>query len=66
MQEMINRINFLYHKSKNEGLSEAEKEEQQLLRRKYVDNIKGNLVANLESMVIEKPDGTREKVQKKK
>ncbi|CDM68480.1 hypothetical protein CM240_1321 [Clostridium bornimense] len=42
MDKMIERINFLYKKSKEEGLNEEEKLEQQKLRRKYIDIVKGN------------------------
>ena len=42
MKKMIERINFLYHKSKNEGLTKEEKEEQEKLRREYVEIVKGN------------------------
>ncbi len=66
MDEKIKRINELYHKSKNEGLTDAEKEEQQALRRDYINSVKANLGAQLENMTIERPDGTIEKVQKKK
>ena len=62
----IQRINELYHKSKAEGLTEEEKNEQQKLRRAYIDAIKGNLKANLDNIVIERPDGTKEKLKKKK
>ncbi|MBO4214459.1 MAG: DUF896 domain-containing protein [Lachnospiraceae bacterium] len=62
----IQRINELYHKSKAEGLTEEEKLEQQTLRKAYIDAIKGNLKANLDNIVIERPDGTREKLKKKK
>ena len=34
--EKIARINELYHKSKAEGLTEAERKEQALLRQEYV------------------------------
>ena len=63
--EDIKRINELYHKSKTEGLTDEEKEEQQRLRKAYVDAIKGNLKANLDNIVIERPDGTKEKLKKK-
>ena len=33
-QEMIDRINELYHKSQDQGLTEDEKREQQELRKK--------------------------------
>lgn len=42
IDELIIRINYLYKKSKEEGLSDEEKKEQELLRRKYIDNVKGN------------------------
>ncbi len=42
MEKMIDRINFLYHKSKNEGLTKEEKEEQEKLRKEYVEIVKGN------------------------
>ena len=39
-QEKIQRINELYRKSQAEGLSEAEKKEQDLLRKEYIANVK--------------------------
>ena len=38
-QEKIQRINELYRKSQAEGLSEAEKKEQDLLRKEYIGAI---------------------------
>ncbi len=64
MEQTIKRINELYHKSQAEGLTEEEKEEQQSLRRRYIDSVKGNLKGQLESMSIQRPDGTIEKVKK--
>lgn len=66
MDETIKRINKLYHKSQAEGLTEEEKEEQKALRQKYIDSIKGNLRGQLESLSIQRPDGTIEKVKKVK
>lgn len=65
-QEKIDRINFLARKSKGEGLTEAEKEEQQQLRREYVDAYKASLRAQLENTVVVRPDGSREKLSDKK
>ncbi len=62
--EDIKRINELYHKSKAEGLNDEEKEEQQRLRKAYVDAMKGNLKANLDNIVIQRLDGTKEKLKK--
>ncbi|MCT8977636.1 DUF896 domain-containing protein [Clostridium sp. CX1] len=50
IDELIERINFLYKKSKNEGLTEEEKDEQQKLRRRYIDNVKRNFRAQLEGI----------------
>ncbi len=66
MEETIKRINELYHKSQGEGLTEEEKVEQQQLRRKYVESVRANLRGQLDNMSIQRPDGTIEKVRKKK
>ena len=65
MEERIVRINELYHKSQGEGLTDSEKEEQARLRKEYVENIRANLRGNLESITIQYPDGSQEKVRKK-
>ncbi len=65
MDERINRINELYHKSKAEGLTEAEKEEQQKLRKEYVANVRANLRGQLDSITIQKEDGSLEKLGEK-
>lgn len=56
--ERINRINELYHKAKNEGLTEAEKEEQKKLRAEYVADFKRNLRAQLNNISVVEEDGT--------
>lgn len=66
MEELTARINELYHKSQEVGLTEEECEEQTRLRRMYIDNVKGNLTGQLEHMSIKYPDGTIKKVTKKK
>ena len=57
-QEQIDRINALYRKSKAEGLTEEEKKEQALLRKQYVADVKRNLVAQLNNIDMQNPDGT--------
>lgn len=66
MNETIARINELYHKSKEVGLTDEEREEQAKLRRIYIDSVKGNLTGQLEHMSVKYPDGTIRKVTKKK
>ena len=51
--EQIKRINVLYHKSKNEGLTDEEKAEQQTLRRQFIDDFKRNLRGNLDNISIQ-------------
>lgn len=65
-QEQINRINELARKSKTpEGLTEAEKLEQQKLRRLYIDSFKESLVGQLENTYIVDEKGNKRKVEKK-
>ena len=65
MEERIARINFLYHKSQKEGLSDVEKMEQQVLRQEYVQSIRSSLKAQLDQIDIEKEDGTIENLGEK-
>ena len=54
IDDVIKRINELYKKSKEEGLNDNEKEEQQKLRRIYIDNVKRNFRAQLETVELKK------------
>ena len=64
--EKIARINELYHKSKGEGLTEAEKEEQQALRQEYIESVRNNMRQTLENVKIQRPDGTIDPLEKVK
>ena len=64
-QEQINRINELARKSKSEGLTEAEKEEQAVLRRVYIDAVKASLTANLDNTYVMDRKGNKRKLGKK-
>ncbi len=57
-QEMIDRINELYHKSQDQGLTEDEKREQQELRKKYIEAIRVNMRSNLNNISIQEKDGS--------
>ena len=59
----LDRINELYRKSKAEGLTDAEKEEQKKLREAYVLAVHNNLRGQLDNMKIQNPDGTIENVR---
>ncbi len=58
MEEKVARINELYHKSKNEGLTEEEKNEQAALRKEYIQSFRNNIRATLENVSILEPDGS--------
>lgn len=57
-EQKIKRINELYRKSKEEGLSDDEKQEQKLLRAEYLEAIRGNLKSQLNRIDIQEKDGT--------
>ena len=63
--EKISRINALARKSKAEGLTEAEKAEQQALRQEYLADVKANFRSQLNHIEIQEPDGTVHKLTKK-
>lgn len=65
MDEKINRINELYHKSLSVGLNEDEKAEQARLRSEYVANVRANLRGQLNSITICKEDGSLENLGEK-
>ena len=58
MQETIDRINELYHKSQKEGLTEEEKVEQKELRQQYILSIRRSLRGQLNNIDIKEEDGS--------
>ena len=65
-KEKIYRINFLAKKKKEEGLTNEELKEQKALYEEYLEGYRRNLRSTLGNTVIERPDGTRESLSKKK
>lgn len=65
MDERIKRINALYHKSQEEGLTEEEKAEQARLRTEYVASVRANLRGQLDNITIINQDGTKENLGEK-
>lgn len=64
-KEKIERINYLVKKSRDEGLTPLEKEEQRELREEYIMHFRRNLEATLDNTFIKRPDGTKEKLTRK-
>lgn len=63
--EKIARINELYKKSKAEGLTESEKKEQDLLRKEFIANVRGNIRNQLNNIDMVNEDGSVEKLGEK-
>lgn len=54
--EVLKRINELYKKSQEEGLTEEEKKEQAELRKYYIDVFKNNVRNQLKNIKIVTPE----------
>lgn len=54
IEDIIKKINELYHKSQNEGLTKDEKELQKKLREKYISNVKKNFKGQLEGIELKR------------
>ncbi len=62
-EKTIARINELYHKSKAEGLTTAEKEEQARLRQEYLAAIRANIRSQLDNIDIVDENGKVESLE---
>lgn len=60
----IDRINFLYKKSKSEGLTQAELVEQATLRQEYRDSFTRDLSSQLDNISFVEPDGSITDIKK--
>lgn len=66
MLTLLPRLNELAAKAKSpEGLTAAEKEEREVLRKKYLQAFRANFTTQLENTYIQTPDGKKHKLQKK-
>ena len=64
--ELIERINVLARKSRNEGLTPEEKEEQAKLRAQYIAGFRQGMANTLENVYIVDENGNKKKVERKK
>lgn len=64
--EKVARINALAKKAKTEGLTEAEKSEQQELRAAYIADFRASLKTQLDHTLVLRPDGTTHRLRQKR
>ena len=64
-QKTIERINELSKLAKERELTAEEQAERAALRQEYIAAFRGNLEAQLNTITIQYPDGTKKKLQKK-
>ncbi|MBE6554829.1 MAG: DUF896 domain-containing protein [Ruminococcaceae bacterium] len=65
-KDKIARINELAHLAKERDLTDDEKNERAALRAEYIKEIRASFGSMLDNTVIERPDGSRERLQKNK
>lgn len=65
-QTKIDRINALARKAKSEGLTPEEITERDQLRAEYIQEFRNSMRSQLESTVIQYPDGTKVPVKSRK
>ncbi len=64
-QKKIDRINQLAKLAKERELTAEEQAERATLREEYIAAFRGNLEAQLKSITIQYPDGSKKKLEKK-
>lgn len=57
-ESRIGRINELARKAKTEGLTDAEREEQAILRKEFIADFRRNLRSQLDNIDIQEADGS--------
>lgn len=65
-KKKLERIGELSRKSRSEGLTPQEAKEQLSLRNEYLAEMRGNFQNVLENTYLQRPDGSKEKLKKKK
>ena len=64
-QKHIDRLNHLAKTAKTRALTPEEHQEREQLRRAYIDAVKANLTAHLDSTYVVDAQGNKRKLQKK-
>ena len=64
-EELIKRINELAKKSREEGLTDEERKEQQELRQKYIESFRQGVKNTLDGVYVVDECGNEKKLQRK-
>ncbi|MBQ3418391.1 MAG: DUF896 domain-containing protein [Ruminococcus sp.] len=56
--ELLEEINYLAKKKKEQGLTEEEQQRQQELRKEYLKGFRAKFKTQLDNVEVEYPDGT--------
>lgn len=64
-KEQIDRINELAKKSRETGLTDAEKEEQLTLRQQYIQEYRDSLISQLDNTYIVDEKGNKRRLERK-
>jgi uncharacterized protein YnzC (UPF0291/DUF896 family) len=64
-EERIKKLNEFTAKAREGKLTEEEAKEREVLRKEYLEIIKGNLRKTLDNTYIQELDGSRRKLKKK-
>lgn len=65
-QSKLDRINVLYKKQKEQGLTEEENQEQGILRKEYIELFRKNFLGTLDSVKIQDEKGNIRPLRKNK
>ncbi|MBQ5321472.1 MAG: DUF896 domain-containing protein [Oscillospiraceae bacterium] len=64
-EERIKKLNEFTAKAREGTLTEEEAKEREVLRKEYLEIIKGNLIMTLDNTYVKELDGTKRKLKKK-
>ena len=64
IDEVIKRVNELYHLSKERELTQEEAQEQKEMRKLYIESVKNNLQVQLDNVDVVEKDGSIHKLTK--
>ncbi|MGL6107661.1 DUF896 domain-containing protein [Romboutsia sp.] len=65
-QKKLDRINELAKKNKSEGLTEAELQEREVLRKEYLENFRAHFKSRLDSVKVVSPEEYEEHMKNNK